>query len=118
MSMEALIVSTLGPLVGGRVYPDVAPQGVAALPRIVYQQVGGTATNFLDSATLPSRENGRFQIAVWAATRLQAAGASRQARDALRVEAGLHTTVLSEMLAVHEPETNLYGALQDFSFWT
>ena len=47
MSLEATLKTLLGPLVGGRCYPDTAPDG-AAFPLIIYQQVGGEAVEFLD----------------------------------------------------------------------
>lgn len=117
MSVEGLIFTTLRTLVSDRVYPDLAPQDVTALPRITYQQVGGQAVNFLEAA-LPDKRNGRFQVNVWAATRLQASSLARQAAAALKTEAALNTTILGELVAVYEPDTRLYGTLQDFSFWT
>ncbi len=116
MSVESLIFDTLKTLVSNRVYPDVAPQDVTALPRITYQQVGGQGINFLEAAA-PSMKNGRFQINVWGATRLQVSGLSRQVEDALRSEVYLQATVLGAPVAEYEPETRLYSTRQDFSFW-
>jgi len=116
VSVESLIFDTLASLVSNRVYPDVAPQGVTALPRITYQQVGGKPVGFLE-ATPPSKKNGRFQVNVWGATRLQVAALSRQVEDALVTAAALNTTVLGGVVAAYEPDTKLYGTRQDFSFW-
>jgi len=116
MSIEATIFQTLQGLASRRVYQDLAPQDVTALPRITYQQVGGQAVNFMDPTT-PNLKNARFQINVWGATRLQAAALSRLVEDALRSEDALMTTVLAAPVAVYEPETQLYGTMQDFSFW-
>jgi hypothetical protein len=115
VSIESSIVSALAPLVQNRVYPDIAPQGVTALPRITYQQISGEAVNFMDP-TKPSRKNARIQVNVWAGTRLAASSLGRQVEDTLRA-AALQVTVLGALTATYESDTNLYGTLQDFSFW-
>jgi hypothetical protein len=116
MTVETDIFTALKSLVADRVYRDIAPQTVTALPRITFQQVGGEAVNFVDP-TVPSKKNARFQINCWAADRDAAALLSRQAEDALRVYVALQTTVLAAPVAVHEPELGLYGTRQDFSVW-
>lgn len=115
MSVEQSIYDALRVMVANRVYPDVAPDGVAR-PYITYQQVGGQSVNFLEPGT-PSMKNGRFRVTVWAATRTEAAALMRQIEDALRVVPALHTTVLTGAAAMTDPETPLKGAQQDFSFW-
>jgi hypothetical protein len=115
VSVESTIYDTLKGLVGNRVFPDVAPENTVR-PYMTYQQVGGEAINFLD-ATVPSKRNGRWQVNVWADSRLQAAALSRQAEDAMRTAAGLLTTVLGAPVAIYEPDTKLFGAIQDFSCW-
>jgi hypothetical protein len=117
MTVENSIFAALKTLVSNRVYRDIAPQSVTALPRITFQQVGGDALNFVDSATVPSQKNGRFQVNVWAADRDSAATLARQVEDALRAYAALQTTVLGAPVAEYEEETKLYGTRQDFSFW-
>lgn len=116
MSAEAIIRSTLSALVGDRIYPLVAPTGTAC-PYITFQQVGGSAINFFDGA-LPGRRNGRYQVNVWAEGMPQAAALARQVEDALRVAPGLQTTVLGAPVADYEEDTELFGTMQDFSFWT
>lgn len=115
MIVENLLSSVLSPLVSGRVYPDVAPSA-AALPRIVYQQVGGAAINYVESSA-PDRENGRIQITVWAASRIDAAQLSKAVEDLLLADATLQTEMLGARVAVHEPDTGLRGSRQDFSLW-
>lgn len=114
MSVESDLFGVLGSLVSNRVYPDVAPLG-ATLPYVTYQQVGGAPANFL--AGIPNKRNGRFQINVWAATRLAAATLIRQVEDAVRASAALNATTEGGAVADYEPETKLYGARQDFSIW-
>ena len=70
MTIEADLFTTLRALAADRVYPDLAPSGAAA-PYIVYQEISGEAPVFLERA-VPSKKHGRFQITVWAATRMEA----------------------------------------------
>lgn len=115
MSVESNIVTALTSLVGGRIYPDVAPLD-AAKPYITYQQVGGQVVNFLESIA-PGKRNGRFQINVWAETRAQAADLSRQAEVILIEAPALLATPQAAATALYEPDTKLYGTLQFFSIW-
>lgn len=116
MSVESLLFDTLTGLVSGRVYPDIAPQGVTALPRITYQQVGGAAVNFLENVPA-GKKNARFQVNCWGATRLQVAALSRQVEDTIKATNALYPTILAAPVASYEPDTRLYGTRQDFSFW-
>lgn len=116
MSAEAVIFSTLTGFVAGRVYPDVAP-AEAALPRIVYQQVGGVADVFLDG-TLPDKENGRFQITSWAATRLASRALAKQVEVALTGSAAIICRPIGARISGYEPDTALYSSRQDFSIWS
>lgn len=113
MTVEADIFNALKGLVSNRVYPDTAPMG-AALPYIVYQQIGGDPLNFL--AGVPDKRNGRFQFEVWAASRSAASTLIRQVEDTLRAPP-LVADTLGGALSSWEQETNLYGSMQDFSIW-
>jgi hypothetical protein len=115
MSVEAQIYAALQGLVAGRVFPEVAPE-LTPRPYITYAQVGGQAVNFIDP-TVPSKKHGRFQINVWADTRLAAATLARQVEDTLRVVPALQTTVLGAPVAIYEEDTKLRGTMQDFSVW-
>lgn len=114
MTIEATIYSTLTALVGGRVYPDVAPVGVVR-PYITYQNIGGEAVNFLDQVTVPSRKRRRFQVNVWSDTRETTAALAIQVEDAMRAAPVLQTTVEGAPIAIYELDTNLRGSMQDFS---
>lgn len=118
MSVESSIFAALKSLVSNRVYRDIAPPTVTDLPRITFQQVGGSSINFVDSATIPSKHNSRVQINVWHSRRDEANALAILVADTLRAYTALNTTVLSEHVAVYEEETKLYGTIQDFSFWT
>lgn len=115
MTIDTMLFEALGPVVDGRAYPDVAPVG-AALPRIVHQQISGIATNYQEG-TLPDQENSRVQVATWAPTRAEATAVAKLAEAALVAHPLLQVTRLGGRTSLHEPETNLYGARQDFSVW-
>lgn len=116
MTAEATIHATLGSLVGGRIFPDVAP-GVAALPRIVYQQVGGLSLVYTEG-TLPDKENGRMQIACWALTRLAAVELAKQVEAAMAASVDFQAEPIGARNSVYEDDTKLYGCRQDFSVWS
>lgn len=115
MTVESNVFDALKTLVTNRVYPDVAPSG-AVKPYITYQQVGGQAANFLESATVGLR-NGRFQINTWATTRAEAMSLCRSAEDAMVTSATLRAYVLGAPVSTYEEDTLLYGARQDFGVW-
>lgn len=123
MAVEALIYTALKGLVSNHVYRDIVPPDRAhILPRITFQQVGGIATNFLGPEA-PSKRNERFQINCWASRRDDVMALCRQVEDTLRTNGSLGCTVLSSAVATFEPKagpagSDLYGAMQDFSFWT
>jgi hypothetical protein len=113
VSLESSIHAALTALVAGRCYPDVAPNG-AGRPYIVFQQVGGTATNFIEG-TMPSLRNARIQVSCWATTRVAAANLARSAEEAMVTNTTVRAFVIGAMVADYEAETLLYGTRQDFS---
>jgi Protein of unknown function (DUF3168) len=117
MSLESDIFSALTGLVSGRVYPDVAPYGTTT-PYITYQQVGGSAENFLESVFVGKR-NARIQINCWASTRASANSLARSVETTVITSTALRATVLGALIATHEPDLvpPLYGTYQDFSIW-
>jgi hypothetical protein len=115
MSAEATLYTLLSGLVAGRVFPDVAPEG-AALPRVVFQQVGGQGLSFIDG-TMPSKENGRMQIACWSTTRAASIALAKQVEAAVCGSAALQATPLGARASDYEQDTNLYACRQDFSVW-
>jgi hypothetical protein len=113
VSLDTSIYDALQSLVGGRVFPDgglIPP----ARPYITYQQVGGTAANFLEATPVGLR-NARVQINVWADTRIQSRTLSEQVEAALMQS--LRAFVLGAVAAEHVPDIKLYGFRQDFSIW-
>lgn len=116
MSAENIIFATLRGLVADRVYPDVAPED-SALPRIVYQQAGGTAVQYAEG-NLPQDENARMQVACWATTRDAATTLAKQVEDALVAAPGCTVQLIGKRVSVYEEDTGLRGARQDFSVWS
>lgn len=115
MTIETQVFQALRQLVDGRIYPDLAPAGVAR-PYIVYQQVGGDAVNFLDQA-IPSKRNSRMQVSAWADARTEASSLIGQVELALRAVTALQAAPLGAPVATYDEETALRGARQDFSLW-
>lgn len=118
MSLESDLFSALGPMCSNRVFPDVAPIKTAR-PYVTYQQVGGEAENFLESAVVGKR-NARMQINVWADTRAAAMTLCRSIEDTLVTNTTLRAHILGSPVSLYEDETSppLYGTRQDFSIWT
>ncbi len=114
MSLEGDLKTALNSLVGNRVYPDVTPDS-PVFPLIVYQQVGGTAQDFLESA-VPSKSNARMQVMVWAKTRIEASSIAHAARLAL-VDGSLKATTLGAPVSMYEEALKLYGNRTDFGIW-
>jgi hypothetical protein len=115
MTIEAQVYEVLKSLAGGRIYPDVAPEG-EPVPYITYQAVGGEPINFL-SGEAPGKTNTRMQLNVWAATRLVASEIGAQVEDAVRAAVDLQPEVLTGRVATYDETTQYRGTMQDFSLW-
>jgi hypothetical protein len=98
------------------VYADVAPM-TALPPYATYQQVGGQTLRYL-GRELPSKKNGRFQITVWATTRMQASALALQIENAFLLTDVMQADPLGSPIATVEEGTNFYGTRQDFSVWS
>ncbi|WP_343728521.1 DUF3168 domain-containing protein [Duganella sp.] len=116
MSMESLLFNQLSPLVGGRVYPGEAPEGVMT-PYIVYQHSGGQPVNFYGGEQ-PSKRNARMQVSVWSSTLAQALSIAQEAETALRACAPLNVTVLTQFFTNKDDATKRHGTYQFFSCWS
>lgn len=116
MTVEADLFNTLKSLVSNRMYPDLAPAGVAR-PYIVYQQVGGQAPTFLERAS-PSKKNGRIQIAAWADTRAAASALGLQIEAAMVAATVFDAKPSGAAVSTYDEDTQLRGSLQDFSVWS
>jgi hypothetical protein len=117
VSLESDLFNAIKGLVSNRVFPDVAPINTAR-PYVTYQQVGGEAENYLESAVVGKR-NARMQINVWADTRAAAMTLCRSIEDTLVTSTTLRAYVLGAPVSLYEDETSppLYGTRHDFSIW-
>lgn len=118
MAIEGDLRTVLLPVAPNRVFPDFAPGSaltVPVQPFVTYRQEGGKPFNYLDG--VPQMRNGRFQINVWASSRLTAMSMIRQIEDLLRASPVLRAVTLTGAAAVYDDPTKLYGAHQDFSIW-
>lgn len=113
MSPEAQVRNTILSIVSGGVFFDTANLG-AAKPLAIISRIGGNPVNFLE-ASKPSKRHIRYQINVFAETRLQADSIGRQIEDALVAQ--LDGYVEGGMVSLYDDTANLYGTRQDFSFW-
>ncbi|MBS0427605.1 MAG: DUF3168 domain-containing protein [Proteobacteria bacterium] len=116
MTVEADLTILLQGLVGGRMFPDVAPEGTEA-PYIVFQQVGGRSVAFLERA-VPSNKHGRYQVAVWAKQRSEAAALGLQIEAAMLTATAFQVEALGAPIADHDSETGLRASRQDFGIWS
>lgn len=113
-ALRQALIAAVGDEVGDRVFPDSAPYGTAT-PYVVYAQVGGDPVQFVEGA-LPDKQNGRWQINVWAVLRDDASRIARQIGRAL-VGSPLRATILNGVAAAYDEGTDLRGTRQDFSIW-
>ena len=118
MAVEADLRNALLPAAPARVYPDFAPASALTTPVqpfITYTQIGGKPFNYI--AGVPDIRNGRFQINVWALSRLTTNTMIRQVEDLLRASTVLRAVTLMGATAVYDEPTKMYGAHQAFSIW-
>lgn len=111
MTIELNITNALKGLVGGRCYADFSP--TATLPRILFQQVGGTPINFYTGVA--DKRNGRFQINTMAASKAESVSLCRQADVILKTQ--LSAISLGEPISDYDAETKTFTHIQDFSIW-
>ena len=112
MSLEESLVAVLGPLVGGRVHPDVTPDNVV-FPCIVFQQVGGNSRWYLER-TLPDYKNARLQINVWSTRRTEANQIARMVEKAICESGFPQAEAFGAFTALYEEAIKKYGTRQDF----
>lgn len=117
MSVEAEL-TTLLKTVCPRVYPDVAPAGVAR-PYVTYTGIGGKPMRFLDN-TAGDKRNTIMQVNVWSSTRLETMTLIRAIEDALCASSTLTATPMDEPFSSYEEDADppIYGANQDFSIYS
>ena len=98
-----------------RVFPDVADNGTPR-PHITWQQIGGYAPTFVESA-LPDKRCGFLQINVWANTRAEAVALALQVEQAMVNTALFQAKPQSAFSTALEDGSGARGTMQDFEIW-
>lgn len=111
--IETALIDRLSPLVEGRVYFGVAPEG-AALPRLILQIVsegaGFTLTGWNGSSDLS------IQVDAWGASYLKALTLARQAFTAMTHDSDDFTTGSADRLPdAFEDDTQLYSVSWEYT---
>ena len=114
MMLNEQLNALLSTLVSGGAWVDCPAEGVT-FPHLIYQQVGGQATNYLDGGR-PSHRRARIQVVVWADSRTEADRIAYQVENTLRAEP-IYAQVIGALTALYETTLNKYGTRQDFSLW-
>jgi hypothetical protein len=114
MSLESDLFAIIGPLVGGRAFPDFGKLGVQT-PYATYEQAGGQAVNFLASVPVGKR-NARIQVNCWSTSRVEVNALARSVEDAL-MTSSLKAYSLGAFSVESNSDLNLRGTRQDFSVW-
>lgn len=111
MSLETELQATIS-TVCSQSFPDFAPANTPA-PYAIWQQIGGKPLAYGDDV-IPDKRNGRIQITVWAANRAAANALMLQIEAAMIAQS--HRPI-GALLATHDEDAGLRGAIQDFSVW-
>ena len=117
MTVEAAIFAVVGPLVGGRLYPDPAPAGTQR-PYGTFEQIGGQSNAFLEGGAAPSRKHARFQFNLWHDSRKEAIALAYAVDDAMRNATTFQAEPIGEMEWQRDEAQKLLGTRQDFSVWS
>lgn len=115
MTLEALFVAALTPVLGEQLYP-VTAKSRAPLPYGVYQQIGGIPLNYT-GGDVPDRRHARIQLGIWAARYTDAVQLMLQAQDLMRQAPGLEVLLDGEFADASDTDLGRYGVRQDFSVW-
>lgn len=102
----------LGPLVGKRIYPLVAPENTAT-PYIVWQVISAQRQNTLDGTT--NHEWLRVQIDIYDKSYDKSLKLSHKAVEA--INNGVQLSIHSGSQQYHEQETKLFRQSIDYEFW-
>lgn len=112
MTIETSVHTALSSLAGGKVYPLVAPEKVAA-PFIVYSRIASTPENTLDGGS--TIDLVRIQVDTYASTY----SACKSLADSVRVqmESGVVKSTMQTDQDLFEPDLKLYRISQDYYVW-
>jgi hypothetical protein len=115
MSVEGDIKTALATACA-RVFPDFAPVGTTR-PYVTFQKIGGYVINPLDN-TMPGKQNGEFQLNVWANSRASAELTMLAIETAMRASTAFVAMPLSASVSDYDADVPVFGARQDWSVWS
>lgn len=114
MSLETDMVAALQQVVP-RSFPVTAPYDTP-LPYLVWQRIGGKASDYLDDP-LPESRNANVQLTVWAASLLEAIALMNGTLAVLVASPVLHVSLSGEQRDAYDEGDALLGVQQDISVW-
>lgn len=115
MSAESLFVAALE-TVCQDTYPDVLPDGITAVPYVIWQGVGGQPLRSLDNVAGDKR-NTVVMVKAWSKRRTDTLTLIRAIEEAVCSVNDLIVIPQAEPMSVYEDDTKLYGSIQYFSVW-
>lgn len=123
IALQQKVYETLGGFaglsaaVGARIYPDIAPQGVAR-PFVVWQEIFTDPMNNLGGSVESSGlTNFLIQVTSWATTATLARDVDLQARLAMIAATQFKSLLRDSRSLGFEMDTKLFGIQSDFSVW-
>lgn len=120
MTVQSSLFTTLGgnaaltAAVGVRIYPDVAPIGVA-VPYVVWSEVGTTPYNSM--AGHDGLTQYRIQIMSFASSALRAREVAQLVRTAMAAATEFKSLEIDSASGDFEDGSKVYGMRSDFSVW-
>jgi hypothetical protein len=99
-----------------RTFTDFAPVATAR-PYITFQQLGGDVLSYIDRV-VPNKENGEYQINVWADTRAEAVNMIKLIEVLLIEATAFQAAPVSARRNDFDADIPVYGSSQDFSIWS
>lgn len=112
--LESVLQTALAALCA-RTFPDVAPSGTPT-PYVVWHMYGGQAVTYTEAQTA-DRRNAFVQINVWDASRSECNALALQIEQVLTTHQLLQAEAIGALTSAYDEDTDLRGAMQDFSLW-
>lgn len=114
MTMETEL-RTLLLTVCDRVFNGPAPV-LTPRPYVTFQKFGGDVVNYVDDS-VPSIQNGDFQINVWSETSSEAAAVIKEIEAALITATAFSARPISASATDYDHDMLRYSERQDFTIW-
>lgn len=114
MSTKAQFVTLTKGVVGGRLYPQQAPENTK-IPYATWTQVGGPSITFLEGVNA-SKDGARIQINIWAKDDIEADTLMNQMSDII-VALPIAGDPQGAAAMAHSNPPNIRGMKRDFIIW-